>query len=865
MMVQDTKWIVMKFGGTSVSSRENWETIAAAVSAHLSDGLRPVVVCSALSGVSDGLEALFSREIDEQARTTLAQIIDRHRALGAELGLDADSLLGADFEELDRLAPGAELVGEISPRLQARVMAFGELMSTRLGTAFLNSKGIGTAFLDAREILRAEVPREVGHVHHFLSASCHHDPDEEIRAHLASFPEPVILTQGFIARDAKGKTVLLGRGGSDTSAAYISSILGAEQCEIWTDVPGLYSADPRHLPDARLLLRLDYQEVQEIASMGAKVLHPRCIQPLARADIPVSVRCTPHPDLVGTVISSDAPLAGGQVKAISSKYGLTVISMESMGMWHQVGFLNDVTGCFKKHGLSIDLVSTSETNVTVSLDPLAGALDPAAVDALIADLGAFCEAKKIFPCASISLVGRGIRAILHQLGPALEVFEESMIHLVSQAANDLNLTFVIDEQQVERLVLRLHQILFARAKNKSLLGPTWAEVFDKETDRAQRAAKPWWETRRDDLLSLADEGTPAFVYDEATLRESAEAVSAMASVDRIFYSIKANPFPPILKLFENAGLGFECVSAGELAHVLSVLPDIDRSRILFTPNFAPREEYEQALSAGVFVTLDNLHPLAHWPELFRGKEVLVRIDPGQGRGHHDFVKTAGAHSKFGVTIDQFDRLCELAAANNTRIVGLHAHTGSGILIPGNWENNAMLLASMAESLPDVKYLDLGGGLGVVEKPGQAMLDLSAVNEGLARIKAAYPDLELWLEPGRRLAATAGVLLARVTQLKEKGDYRYVGTDVGMNTLIRPALYGSFHQIVNLTRLNEKGKVEVEIVGPICESGDVLGHDRRIVRPQEGDIVLIATTGAYGRAMSSNYNLRAPAMEKMLAR
>jgi diaminopimelate decarboxylase/aspartate kinase len=635
-------------------------------------------------------------------------------------------------------------------------------------------------------------------------------------------------------------------------------LLAARRCEIWTDVPGIFTADPREIPAARLLHHLDYEETQEITTMGAKVLHPRCIRPLADCHIPIHILCTQRPDVEGTVITSDVQEEGAQVKAICSKYNITLISMETLGMWQQVGFLADVFCCFKKRGLSVDLISTSETNVTVSLDGTANVLGDDTLAPLLADLGHICNVKKIGPCASVSLVGRHIRTILHELTPALELFGESKIHMVTQASNDLNLTFIVDEDQAERLVDRLHHLLFeSGAFSKALLGSTWSEIFETRAPAKARAPRPWWRKRRAELLALAAEETPLYVYDEGTLNMAVEQLLGLRAINRLFYSIKANAFPPILRLFEQRGLGFECVSPGEIALLRRLFPELDCRRILFTPNFAARQEYEDAVKLGVIVTLDNLFPLEQWPAIFQGQEIFVRIDPGQGRGHHHHVKTAGERSKFGVTPEEFEKLVKLARANGTRIVGLHAHTGSGILEHENWKEVAAFLGSLAESLPDVRALDLGGGLGVVEKPGQNALNLAKVDEGLRHFQAAYPQLELWIEPGRFLVAHAGVLLARVTQTKRKLGAYYVGVNAGMNALLRPALYGSYHEIVNLTRVDHRERVQANIVGPICESGDVLGHDR------EGDVMLIATVGAYGFVMSSNYNLRPPPKEVFL--
>jgi diaminopimelate decarboxylase/aspartate kinase len=197
------------------------------------------------------------------------------------------------------------------------------------------------------------------------------------------------------------------------------------------------------------------------------------------------------------------------------------------------------------------------------------------------------------------------------------------------------------------------------------------------------------------------------------------------------------------------------------------------------------------------------------------------------------------------------------------VVGLHAHTGSGVFEVGNWTETAETLLTAAGFFPDLRILNVGGGLGVPERREQTALDLAQLDASLAEVRVRAPGLELWLEPGRFLVAAAGVLLVRVTQTKAKGTTRYVGVTTGMNSLIRPALYGSWHEIVNLTRLDEAATEVVNVVGPICESADVLGHDRLLPPSHEGDVLLVANAGAYGRAMSSNYNLRAPAVEIVL--
>jgi len=855
MPTSESPWIVCKFGGTSVSTRARWNTIAALVQRHLDDGARPMLVCSALSGVSDRLDAILHADTPSERTEQLAAIRQQHVALARDMGLDAEAVLGAALADIESLVTNLPTDGDLHPRQQAAVMAQGELLSTRLGTAFLRAQGVSTRWLDAREVLRSEREAHLTPTRRYLSATCSFYPDAILQDHLRNGDADVVLTQGFIAGNEIGETVLLGRGGSDTSAAYFAAKLEAERLEIWTDVPGLFTANPRDIPSARLLKQLTYNEAQELATMGASVLHPRCIDPARTHGIPLHVRCTDAPDLQGTAIRDDVPDYGPQVKAISAKDNVTAISMDTLGMWQQVGFLADAFSVFKHHGLSIDMVATSEANVTVTLDPVANALDPDTVDAVVHDLNAFCNARVIGPCAVVSLVGRHIRALLSDLGPALEVFDEQNIYLVSQAASDLNFSFVVDAEQAPRLVRELHAERFSARPADELFGPSWSELFDTDESDAE-ATPPWWQTEREALLALADTtNTPGYVYHAPTLRTRAQQLMALEAVDQPYYAVKANPHPDVLRCLHDEGLGFECVSLGEVERVFEAVPQVDPQRVLFQPNFAAIDEYRVAFEQGVRVTLDNVEPLDMHPEVFAGQTIFLRIDPGRGHGHHRHVRTAGAQSKFGIVPDELPQARALAAEHDIRIEGLHVHVGSGITRAEPWADIAAFLGSLAEDFPEVEILNVGGGLGVPERPNGDRLPLDALNERLSAFKQSHPQYALWMEPGRFLVAEAGALVARVTQTKQKGEATYVGLDAGMHTLMRPALYGAYHEIVNLTKLNQPNAQTVNVVGPICESGDVLGYSRRLPATEPGDVLLIATTGAYGAAMANTYNLR----------
>ncbi|HEY3731675.1 MAG TPA: bifunctional aspartate kinase/diaminopimelate decarboxylase [Steroidobacteraceae bacterium] len=861
MTARESSWIVLKFGGTSVSSVDNWRNIAAVVHQRLKDGMRVLLVHSALSGITDRLEKLLAAALGGAHEPLLEAIEERHRTLAEQLRIGFSTELLEYFAVLRQTAAGIALMSEVSDRTRARVLASGELMATELGARFLKAQGIECSWWDVRSGLKSQSRPAASARANFLSATCEYLPDPTLQSQLLGLPG-VIVTQGFIAGDVAGDTVLLGRGGSDTSAAYLAAKLGARRLEIWTDVPGMFSANPRHTPQARLLRSLHYDEAQEIASSGAKVLHPRCILPAKSQQIPIVVYATQCPQLEGTHISAEGGDGAAQVKAVCLRKGITLVTLDSPGMWHEVGFLADAFQVFKRHGLSVDLISTSETNVTVSLDPAANSLDPQVLERLAADLSQLCRVQMFGPCASVSLVGRNIRAILHQLNEAFELFAEQRIYLVSQAANDLNFTFVVDEDQGDRLVNELHDRLIVPVREGSILGPTWQRLFAAPAPPSL-AAGPWWRTRRAALLALAELHDCAYVYDPQVVRSAAEALRALKSVDRVLYAMKANPNAQLLAVLAASGVDFECVSRGEVEHLLASVPQLPRDRILYTPNFAPRSEYVWALEHDIRTTVDNLQLLREWGELFHGQSIFIRVDTGTGRGHHHHVRTAGAHAKFGVPLAQIAELAELCEAHGIGVIGLHAHSGSGIFDADTWAQVATGLLSLAPHFPQLRVIDVGGGLGVPDSDDQFALDLAQLDTALLAARQSRPGFELWIEPGRFLVAAAGALIARVTQTKAKDDVRYVGIATGMNSLIRPALYGAWHEIVNLTRLDEAATEVVNVVGPICESADFLGHDRLLPPTRTGDVLLIANAGAYGRAMSSRYNLREPAAEFLL--
>ena len=480
------------------------------------------------------------------------------------------------------------------------------------------------------------------------------------------------------------------------------------------------------------------------------------------------------------------------------------------------------------------------------------------------DLAQICRVKVIAPCAAITLVGLGMRSLLHKLSDVWATFGRERVHMISQSSNDLNLTFVIDEADADGLLPVLHAELIDSGAmpvyETAVFGPRWKDILGTTRPRPV----PWWRGARERLLALAEAGTPRYVYHLPTVRERARQLLEVGAIDRRYYAIKANSHPAILRAVAAEGFGLECVSIGEVRHVLASVPGFDPARVLFTPSFAPIDEYREAFERGVNVTVDNCELLQRWPEVFRGRSLWLRIDLGHGDGHHEKVTTGGKASKFGLAAGRVEEFMELARRLDVRVTGLHAHLGSGVETREHWRQMVDEMAGFARRIGTVEVLDIGGGLPIPYAADDEPFDLDDWAAGLAEVKALHPGFQLAIEPGRFMVAESGVLLARCSQVVEKDGVHRVGMDAGMNALIRPALYDAWHDIVNLSRLDAQDIADFDVVGPICESSDVFGHRVKLPAATEpGDLMLVSDAGAYGYTMASTYNLRALPAEDII--
>ncbi|WP_435097880.1 diaminopimelate decarboxylase [Halarchaeum sp. P4] len=366
-----------------------------------------------------------------------------------------------------------------------------------------------------------------------------------------------------------------------------------------------------------------------------------------------------------------------------------------------------------------------------------------------------------------------------------------------------------------------------------------------------------WEA--DELRALAREyGTPLYVDDLERVRENHARLAAAFPDAEVLFAVKANAGRHVLETLDDAGAGAECASAGELARALDA--GFDPADVHYTAVNPPAEDLDYAcrvaaehpaltVTAGARDTIERLDERG-----FTGRFCL-RVHPGVGAGHSEEVST-GKDVKFGVPADEAADVLADAAERGFDVVGVHAHAGSGISADQLEEHEAVVstLADVArESGLDLEFVDVGGGFGVPYHEDEAPLDLDAVAE---RTRAALDgiDATLTIEPGRYFVADAGVLLTEVNTVKRVGDATVAGADAGMTTLVRPAMYGSHHPIRSLAT-ESRATENVSVVGPVCESTDVLGEDRDLPAPERGDLLAVGNAGAYGVEMASQYNSR----------
>lgn len=353
-------------------------------------------------------------------------------------------------------------------------------------------------------------------------------------------------------------------------------------------------------------------------------------------------------------------------------------------------------------------------------------------------------------------------------------------------------------------------------------------------------------------------GTPCYVYDRAVIEKRCRDLRKYFPNTTVFYAVKANSNPELLKIIRKEGLGIECVSPGEIR--AGIAAGFPKKMISFTcSNLTEGDLIFAAKNAG-HVHIDSLVQLETWGRKKLGKEVSLRINEGIGAGHHHHVVTGGPDSKFGISEKDISAARKIAKKYGLSIVSLEQHIGSNVLEKdrGIFLKSVRKLLRTARSFPEVRHVDFGGGFGIPYRPTDTALNLSTLGKEFKVLTNAFAKerggkVSFALEPGRYVVAESGTLLTTVVDMKSTSKHNFVGVDSGFNHLIRPAMYGSYHPIENLSK---KGtKKDITIAGNVCESGDIFATHRKIAAPKIGDVLAIGNAGAYGMSMASVYNLR----------
>jgi aspartate kinase len=441
--------IVMKFGGTSVGTAASIRKVCDIVRSRARK--KPLLVVSALAGVTDALEAAARSAL--RGTLSLVAIRRRHEEVVRDLGL-APGLVAAELRELEELLRGVQLLGELSPRSLDYAMSFGERMSVKIVAAALATCGVSARPCDAWN-LGLVTDSGFGRARPLESAF-----DRIAERVLREKSGDVLVVTGYIAKDERGNVTTLGRNGSDYTAAIIGSALGVEEIQIWTDVDGVMSADPHVVRDAQPIAEMSFDEAAEVAYYGAKVLHPATIQPAVAKNIPVRVLNTHAPTAPGTSIVGRARRSPCPVKAIVSKRGIAVVNVVSTRMLMQHGFLAKIFDVFDRQHIVIDLVATSEVSVSCTTDSEVN------LDAAIAELRAFADVQVLRNRAIVAAVGSGIRDakdVPARFFAAL-AREAIGVEMISQGASRTNLSALARESHVSRAVQALHREFFGSGR-----------------------------------------------------------------------------------------------------------------------------------------------------------------------------------------------------------------------------------------------------------------------------------------------------------------------------------------------------------------------------------------------------------------
>ena len=834
------KYIVYKFGGSSQCSQGYNVILNNIIKCKKSDTTLFIIV-SAIKSTTNLLYKIINKQ-----KNTFTDIEKLHYDLCSELNINTTKIqdillhLKTDISLLD----SDPLIDITQHRI--KIISYGEILSSSILHEFLLTNNITNKLLNSRNFITSERshtsidPITLDQLGVFRC-------QDEISYYIDKDID-VYIAQGFIASTNDNRLCLLSRSGSDTTGSLIANTLNAERYEIWTDVDGIFTSDPREIKEAHVINKINYNICKEISSWGSQVIHPHCIKPCQDKDIPIYIKNTFNPEADGTIING-FKITNNNVYCIVNQKNNTVYSVNTKDMWNNTGFASEIFYVFAKHKLDINIITTDNFSITITTNEFSHEKKTRVYN----ELNERYNVKMIEDCSIVTIVAENIlenSTIRNALDYIKDIGKEHL-HITHHSTNNISVSYIVDSSVSENLTRLFHR-----------------QYIVKHVERVDNM-DIWW--RKIDLLSKCkilgkkitnpftgriDYRGSQYVYSEADIIEKCMNLkNKLTNIDQIFYAMKANNC--VHNIIMRHGFGIECVSEREVDYIREFEFGDIHVPIIFTPNYCSIREYEHIFKyENITAIIDNYLLIKDYGEVFKDKEIGVRLDLNTGDGHHDKVITEGDNVKFGMPISDIPKLLKECKKHNVKITILHSHKGSGILNYSAWANTCKKLYDLVDKFPDVNIFNLGGGLGITTNG--VKLDLDKMNQEIGKVKRTFTrDIKLIIEPGRYLVAEAGVILTEVTQVRSKNNYRYIGVDAGMNVLIRPMLYGSYHPIYNLTRIDSEKKEIAHIVGPICESGDVLGKNINISKTQVGDILLIENAGAYGSVMSSSYNMRDP--------
>jgi aspartate kinase len=443
--------IVLKFGGTSVQDARAMDQALDITVPNLPQA--PVLVSSAMSGVTNDLVALVEavgRQDEPAAEALVEKLESRHRAVLGDCAqgpahAEGTVRLDALFTDLKALVKGSLLLNECSPRVHDALLGMGELLSTAILHSRCRQRGIDAELLDSRRLV-------VTDDHFGEAAVLHLATREKIRAGVRPQKGKLLIAQGFIGATDRGVTTILGRGGSDYSGSIFGAALDADEVQIWTDVDGIMTTDPRKVPSARSIPAITYAEAAELAFFGAKVVHPATIQPAVERGIPVLVKNTKNPAHPGTVIGKTAPGLG--LRAIAGRKGATLLTVSSSRMLNAYGFLRRIFEIFDRHQVSVDLVATSEVSVSMTVE------DKRDLSVLVKDLETLGSVKVETEVAILCLVGQDLWKDNRLVARVFEAIPDLPVRMISLGSSEINLSMVLKARDLDAAVAAVHKAFF---------------------------------------------------------------------------------------------------------------------------------------------------------------------------------------------------------------------------------------------------------------------------------------------------------------------------------------------------------------------------------------------------------------------